>query len=259
MSGENPPRIWASFPKPLRVQPELLQTLHLLLHDNYEAIVPFNTSLRVLRPAYSGAVTIPLPRSSGAMPASTSVRARATRLLITMLALGLTAPDDLSASHHRAATPATCGQAMLVPLMLCKPPPALADKMSTPGAATWAMMFENLAMLNFPPAPRPSAATETIPSDAAGKDAAILNGRRPPLSLSFPVAATTTAVSRNAACALTICMSASKKRRLDRYASSALDTAGSVGSPDSSICLTAPGKSKPSDIEITCAPSSSAH
>src|SRR6266481_1556244 len=51
------------------------------------------------------------------------------------------------------------------------------------------------------------------------------------LSLSFPDAATTTAVSRNAACALTICMSASKNRRLERYASRLSDTAASVGSP----------------------------
>src|SRR5262245_29488072 len=108
------------------------------------------------------------------MAVSTSVRARATRLCVTKLALGLTVPADLSASHHRAATPATCGHAMLVPLMFRKPPPALTERMSTPGAATCAMVFENLATLNFPAGPLPKAATETTPSDAAGKEAAIV-------------------------------------------------------------------------------------
>src|SRR5207245_1369855 len=56
----------------------------------------------------------------------------------------------------------------------------------------------------------------TSPSAAAGKDAAIVNGGLLFLSLSFPDAATTTAVFRNAACALTICMRASKNRRLER-------------------------------------------
>jgi hypothetical protein len=131
---------------------------------------------------YCGAVTMPLPRSSRVTPAAnTSLRARARRLLMTEFALGLTAPDDLSDSHQRAATPATCGHAMLVPLNVRKPPPFLTDRMSTPGAAIAAIVFENGAMSNFPSGPRPSAATAVTPSDAAGKDAAIVNGRTPAL------------------------------------------------------------------------------
>src|SRR5438552_13488896 len=34
----------------------------------------------------------------------------------------------------RAAIPATCGQAMLVPLIVVVPPPSLSDRMFTPGA-----------------------------------------------------------------------------------------------------------------------------
>jgi hypothetical protein len=52
-------------------------------------------------------------------------------------------------------------------------------------------VFEKNATENFPPVPRPKAATERTPSDAAGKDEAILKFG---LLLSFPAAATTTAV-----------------------------------------------------------------
>src|SRR5215831_3285708 len=166
---------------------------------------------------HQGAVTMPVPRSLGVtLGPNTSVRACVSRLATTRFAAGLTAPDCFSDSHHNAATPATCGQAMLVPLRLRTPPPNLADRMLTPGAATWAMVLENSAISSLPPVPWPSAATETTPSAAAGKEAAIVNGGLPLLSLSFPDAATTTAVFRNAACALTICMSASKNRRLER-------------------------------------------
>ena len=48
---------------------------------------------------------------------------------------------------------------MLVPLKLRKPPPTLADRMSTPGAATWAIVLEKSAISSLPPAPWPSAAT----------------------------------------------------------------------------------------------------
>src|SRR5216684_6623679 len=36
--------------------------------------------------------------------------------------------------HATAATPATCGQAMLVPLITVVPPPSLSDSTLTPGA-----------------------------------------------------------------------------------------------------------------------------
>jgi hypothetical protein len=118
---------------------------------------------------------MPVPRSLGVtLGPNTSVRARVSRFATTRFAAGLTAPDCLSDSHHSAATPATWGQAMLVPLKLRKPPPTLADRMSTPGAATWAIVLEKSAISSLPPAPWPSAATETTPSAAAGKDAAIV-------------------------------------------------------------------------------------
>jgi len=49
---------------------------------------------------------------------------------------------------HNAATPATCGVAMLVPLMEFSPPPGHADKMLTPGAPTLAPPLEKGATSN---------------------------------------------------------------------------------------------------------------
>src|SRR5262249_13196700 len=71
---------------------------------------------------------------------------------------------------HNAATPATCGVAMLVPLLEAQPPPAAADTTSTPGAATWARPFEKSATSHLSPA----AVAPTAPmanSSAAGRPA----------------------------------------------------------------------------------------
>ena len=115
---------------------------------------------------------MPLPRSAKpTVEAKTSVRARVSRLAITRLAAGLIAPDFLNASHHNAVTPATCGQAMLVPLRLRKPPPTLAERMSTPGAAICGRVLEKGAIANLPAASRPIAPTETTLSAAAGLEA----------------------------------------------------------------------------------------
>jgi hypothetical protein len=42
---------------------------------------------------------------------------------------------------------------MLVLLRLRKPPPSLADRMLTPGAATWAIVLENSAISSLPAFP----------------------------------------------------------------------------------------------------------
>lgn len=81
-------------------------------------------------------------------------------------------PSVLSASHQSAASPATCGQAMLVPLSASRPPPDLAETMFTPGALTSARLFEKSATLRCSPS-RPTAATERTSSAAAGREAAI--------------------------------------------------------------------------------------
>jgi hypothetical protein len=121
-----------------------------------------------------GAVTRPAPRSPICTAgAKTSVLAVLRNRSTTNLALGITLPDLLSASHHNAATPATCGQAMLVPLRACSPPRKFADIMPTPGALTSGKMFENGATSNKSFV-RCSAPTEITPSAAAGNDAAIL-------------------------------------------------------------------------------------
>ena len=78
---------------------------------------------------------------------------------------------------------------MLVPLSDSSPPPAFADKMSTPGADTIAPVFENEATLK-PCAVDSSAATEMNPSETAGGLTAMVNAG---LLLSFPAAATRTA------------------------------------------------------------------
>ncbi len=69
-------------------------------------------------------------------------------------------------SAQSAAKPATWGVAMLVPLLDANPPPALADLIATPGAATFAPVFENGATVS-PCACWPRAATEMMPSATA--------------------------------------------------------------------------------------------
>ena len=102
---------------------------------------------------------------------------------------------------------------MLVPFIATSPPPVFADRMFTPGAASCDIVLEKFATSNLPGPPWASAATEMTPRLAAGSEAAIVYLGR---SLSLPVAATTTAVSSSAPRISTICISASKKRRLER-------------------------------------------
>jgi hypothetical protein len=54
-------------------------------------------------------------------------------------------PAAFKDCHHKAATPATWGQAMLVPLILFSPPPGQAEVMSTPGADKTARLLEKSA------------------------------------------------------------------------------------------------------------------
>src|SRR5579859_2047210 len=63
-------------------------------------------------------------------------------------------------SAHNAATPATCGVAILVPLILIRPPPSFAEEIWTPGPQMFAPLLENGAMVK-PSLVWPTAATET--------------------------------------------------------------------------------------------------
>src|SRR5659263_465949 len=110
-----------------------------------------------------GARTMPAPTSYGsksaaiplsdAFPASRPSSCRASRN-----------PPSCSFSAHRAATPATCGAAMDVPLIEASPPPSFADTMPTPGPETSAPVLENGATVH-PPGPVPSAACLLYTSD----------------------------------------------------------------------------------------------
>src|SRR5262245_13018005 len=104
-------------------------------------------------------------------PVNISVRARATRWLRTMDPQPLVSPFRKNSSH-KAATPATCGHAMLVPLIVLRPPPTQADLISTPGATTCGLLFEKSATV-IPAPSRPIAPTERSVT-TAGNDPVIL-------------------------------------------------------------------------------------
>jgi hypothetical protein len=104
----------------------------------------------------------------------TLTRAVARSRSMIFVAFGAIWPPALIECHHSAATPATCGQAMLVPESERSPPPTLAERIPTPGALTCGKMLENGAMPNPLPSSR-NAPTEITPSAAAGGEAAILN------------------------------------------------------------------------------------
>ena len=118
--------------------------------------------------AHSGARTIPAPTSTRSLPAGTTALP-SRRLVSSRSASRPPAPEPRSFSAHRAATPATCGVAMLVPLISAYPPPGAAEKMSTPGPASDAPVFEKPATPDGE-----SAATRTNPSEAAGGDTSIV-------------------------------------------------------------------------------------
>ena len=120
-----------------------------------------------------------------------------------------------TASHHSATTPATCGVAMLVPFSERKPPPRLAERMSTPGALICGKVLEKGATLK-PCSVRAKAPTETTPSAAAGRDTAISKSLFSSRRLSLPAAAHRMVPWSNAVRARTISMSASNTRRLPR-------------------------------------------
>src|SRR6516162_11372782 len=105
----------------------------------------------------------------------------------------LNGPAFITFSAHKAAAPATCGVAMLVPLMATRPPPSLAEKTPTPGAETLAKVFENHATAK-PAGDSSRAATEITPSATAGGATAISYAGLPLLRLSLPAAATMSVV-----------------------------------------------------------------
>ncbi len=149
---------------------------------------------------------------------------------------------------------------MLVPLSERRPPPTRAETTPTPGALICGKVLEKGATTRpLPVGDCASAPTAMTPSAAAGSDTAISKSGPVWRSLSFPAAATTRVPGLTASRAATIRMSASKSRRLARYASSASDVANLGCRPRSTRRCTMPGKSNPSDMEITCAPWRSAH
>ena len=76
---------------------------------------------------------MPTPTASGSDPfASGVVMAEARRFALNCFKPN--APLSLSFCAQRAATPATCGVAMLVPFNATTPPRLFADTIPTPGA-----------------------------------------------------------------------------------------------------------------------------
>ena len=191
---------------------------------------------RIGQEAGCGALTTPAPQSAISTPAAKpSIAALERSLAITVLGLagsgdamtsfsqghrdlGRLAPgragDAMTSSHQSAATPATCGQAMLVPLMLVNPPPFFADRMLTPGPLIRAWVLEKGATAT-PCGDCASAATDTTPSAAAGSWTPVsksgLSSRRLPL----PAAPTTTQRVRGSKVRIK-CIIASNIRRLAR-------------------------------------------
>ena len=136
-----------------------------------------------------GACTSPAPTSSGSLPGAKPSNV-APPINLDCNRIGVRLPCEMSFCAHSAATPATCGVAILVPLICWVPPPGAALTTCTPGAATAAFVFENEAMVN-PLAPLPSAPTATMPAAAAGGATPISNGGELVRPLSLPLAATT--------------------------------------------------------------------
>lgn len=95
--------------------------------------------------------------------------------------------------------------------------PIQAEKMPTPGAETFGLMLENGATDSGAIGPA-TAATETIPSPAAGGATSMVNCGLTLRRLSLPAAATSSAaLSPVAARALYRATSRSKRRTLSRY------------------------------------------
>src|SRR4029450_1085697 len=94
-----------------------------------------------------GACTMPLPTSAGLNPGfKLAVIAEPTSRSVNRCCEKW--PVFMSFSAHNAATPATCGVAMLVPLIVVNPPPACADRISTPGPDRRAPSFEKTAIVD---------------------------------------------------------------------------------------------------------------
>ena len=128
-------------------------------------------------------------------------------------------------------TPATCGRGHAGPVQArrarLRPWPRSRRPRARP---TCGKVLENGATAR-PVADSCSAPTETMPSAAAGREAAISKSGSICRSLSFPAAATTTVPAVKAAWLRISCISASNIRRFARYASSAAEVASSTGQP----------------------------
>ena len=82
------------------------------------------------------------------------------------------------ACAHSAATPATCGTAMLVPSLDSSPPSLDAETIPTPGAQNQGPWLENAATSSCPRPPMPTAPTERTPeAPAVSDDASCLSYR----------------------------------------------------------------------------------
>ena len=114
---------------------------------------------------------------------------------------------------QRAITPATCGAAMLVPLLLTRPPPNCAERIETPGAASRQSVLEKSATLPV----CVTAPTGRKPSAAAGGATATVKRASCCLRLSLPEAATNRAPRPRATRASTSAASRSNRRTFDRY------------------------------------------
>ena len=97
---------------------------------------------------FCGARITPEPMSSGLKPgARDCVPADASTIAKRYDAVAVK-PEANSFCVNNAATPVTCGVAILVPLLLVSPPPTFAEMMSTPGAAMFAPTLEKGAIFS---------------------------------------------------------------------------------------------------------------
>src|SRR5918994_784517 len=166
-------------------------------------------------PGDQGAVAIPTPQSTRSTPgARPAVRALASRRARTV-AVRKGRGDAATSSTHSAVTPATWGQAMLVPLRDASPPPIAADTTPMPGPLIWANVLENGATTK-PAGDWPRAATDTTPSAAAGSATPISCWGFVPRRLPLPAAPTTIVPAPNASKLRSIAIRASNMRRLAR-------------------------------------------
>ena len=180
---------------------------------------------RAARLARQGAWTSPRPTSSKSR--SGSVRADFT-IQSTTSAARNGRPCRISFSAQRAATPATCGVAMLVPLIITSPSPRPADQMSTPGRRAGPRCWRTVQLCKGSasrPRSSPIAATERNRSAAAGGASVMRQFGLMSRRLSFPAAATTTAPCITPSRPLMAWDRRSNRRTFARYPASAIEVA----------------------------------